>query len=200
MKWMELKERFQNRFSMRMMAGILCVALAGGTIGAWQLQAGDVAAVNAVVEDEARAAKAQDTGAKKAKTQDKKDDSEKSLADQLISMLDTEHVQSLDAKEETVYLIADANGNAKQTIVSNWLKNGSANTEIYDETQLTDIENVKGDETFSQNGQKLTWQANGQDIYYRGTTAKELPVSEKVTYYLDGEEKSRKSWQEKAGK
>ncbi len=219
MKWMELKERFQNKFSMRMVAGILCVALAGGSIGAWQLQAGGVAAVNAVVEDEARAAGSQDTqdaakaqdpekagskdgqdAGKKAKKQDKKEDSEKSLADQLVSMLNTEHVQSLDAKEETVYLIADANGNAKQTIVSSWLKNGSANAQIHDETELTEIENVKGDETFSQDGQKLTWQADGQDIYYRGTTAKELPVSEKITYYLDGKEIKPEELAGKSGK
>lgn len=212
MKWTELKKRFQNKFSMRMVAGMLCVALAGGSLGAWQLQAGKVAAVNAVVEDEARAAKAEDVqdtakagnGQKDrkagAKADKSKDGKEESLADQLVSMLGTEHVQSLDAKEETVYLITDANGNAKQTIVSNWLKNGSANAEIYDETQLTDIENVKGDETFTQNGQTLTWQANGQDIYYRGTTAKELPISEKVTYYLDGQEITPEELAGKSGK
>ena len=210
MKWMELKEKFQNKFSMRMVAGILCVALAGGTIGAWQLQTDQVAAVNAVVEDEERAAKAEDTqdtakaGTKAeqdtSKKKDQKEDTEKSLADQLVSILDTEHVQSLDAKEETVYLIADANGNTKQTIVSNWLKNGSANAEIHDETELSEIENVKGDETFSQSGQKLTWQANGQDIYYRGTTAKEPPISETVTYYLDGKEMKPEELAGKSGK
>ena len=210
MKWMELKEKFQNKFSMRMVAGILCVALAGGTIGAWQLQTDQVAAVNAVVEDEERAAKAEDTqdtakaGSKAeqdtSKKKDQKEDTEKSLADQLVSILDTEHVQSLDAKEETVYLIADANGNTKQTIVSNWLKNGSANAEIHDETELSEIENVKGDETFSQSGQKLTWQANGQDIYYRGTTAKEPPISETVTYYLDGKEMKPEELAGKSGK
>ena len=168
-----------------MTAGILCVALAGGSIGAWQLQAGGVDAVHAVVEDETRAAGEAQDAAKQAKAQDEdqaetkekqesKEDTEPSLTEQLVSMLDTEQVQSLDAKEETVYLIADANGNAKQTIVSNWLKNGSANAQIHDETELTEIENVKGNETFSQNGKKLIWQAGGQDIYYRGTTEKKL--------------------------
>ncbi len=211
MKWTELKERFQNKFSIRMTAGILCVALAGGSIGAWQLQAGGVDAVHAVVEDETRAAGEAQDAAKQAKAQDEdqaetkekqesKEDTEPSLTEQLVSMLDTEQVQSLDAKEETVYLIADANGNAKQTIVSNWLKNGSANAQIHDETELTEIENVKGNETFSQNGKKLIWQAGGQDIYYRGTTEKELPVSEKVTYYLDGKETEPQELAGKSGK
>ena len=47
---------------------------------------------------------------------------------------------------------------------------------------LKDIENVKGDETFKQDGSKLTWQADGNDIYYQGTSTKETPVSQ--TDYL----------------
>ena len=126
-----------------MTAGILCVALAGGSIGAWQLQAGGIDTVHAVVEDETRAAGEARHAAKQAKAQDadkaetnenqkSKEDTEQSLTEQLVSMLDTEQVQSLDAKEEKVYLIADANGNAKHTNVSNWLKNGSANAQIHD--------------------------------------------------------------------
>ena len=35
---------------------------------------------------------------------------------------------------------------------------------------------------------RLTWNTDGKDIYYQGTTDKELPVSVKLTYYLDGKE------------
>lgn len=91
-------------------------------------------------------------------------------------------------KEETVYLISDANGEIQDTIVDEWLKNPEGKEEIKDVSKLTDIENVKGDETFSQDGTKLTWQAGGSDIYYQGHTAETAPVSVKATYYLDGKE------------
>ena len=38
-----------------------------------------------------------------------------------------------------------------------------------DASNLSDIENVKGKEKFTQSGDKLTWQAGGKDIYYQGT-------------------------------
>ena len=91
-------------------------------------------------------------------------------------------------KEETVYAFASASGNVENVIVSEWLKNPEGKSELTDKSSLNDIENIKGDEAFSQNGEELTWQANGNDIYYQGTTDKELPVGVKVTYYLDGKE------------
>ena len=198
MKYKELKERYKNRFSIRMIAGVLCVALIGGSFGIYQLQEGKMMAVQAVVEEDERSAKADDTDTHKKESSKK--DTEKTLADRLVSVLDQDTQQNLDAKEETVYLITDANGNVKQTIVSNWLKNGSANAEIKDVSELSEIENVKGDETFTQNGNEIIWQANGQDIYYRGTTTKEAPISEKVTYYLDGKEISPQKLAGKSGK
>lgn len=92
-------------------------------------------------------------------------------------------------KEETVYVKADATGTVNQVIVSDWLKNYSGDATITDKTTLSDIVNVKGDETFTQgdNGE-VVWQANGNDIYYQGSTDKELPVTIHATYKLDGEE------------
>lgn len=92
-------------------------------------------------------------------------------------------------KEESVYVKADANGNVKKTTVSAWLKNsGSVSGSLKDESTLKDVKNIKGDETFTENGDKLTWNTDGEDIYYQGTTDQELPVSAKLTYYLDGKE------------
>ena len=89
-------------------------------------------------------------------------------------------------KEETVYVKTDANGEEKTVIVSDWLKNFSGEAKIKDATDLTDVENVKGNETYKR-GKKdsITWNANGKDIYYQGTSDKNLPVSMKVTYYLE---------------
>ena len=91
-------------------------------------------------------------------------------------------------KEETVYLISNASGEVQDTIVDEWLKNPEGKDELADVSRLSDIENVKGDEAFSQEGTKLTWEAGGSDIYYQGHTSEVAPVSVKATYYLDGKE------------
>ena len=92
-------------------------------------------------------------------------------------------------KEETVYVNADATGNSDEVTVSDWLKNsGSVSGNLTDESILKEIKNVKGDETFTENGDQLTWNTAGEDIYYQGTTDKDLPVSVKLTYFLDGKE------------
>ena len=92
-------------------------------------------------------------------------------------------------KEETVYVNADATGNSDEVTVSDWLKNsGSVSGNLTDESILKEIKNVKGDESFTENGDQLTWNTAGEDIYYQGTTDKELPVSVKLTYFLDGKE------------
>ena len=103
-------------------------------------------------------------------------------------------------KEETVYVNMDASGNVEKITVSDWLKNNSQSAELSDSSSLSDIKNVKGDETFTQDGEKLTWQADGSDIYYQGTTDKELPVTVKLTYYLDGKEISPEDLAGKSGK
>ena len=92
------------------------------------------------------------------------------------------------SKEETVYVNADASGNPQQITVSNWLKNAGSESSVEDQSDLTNIKNVKGDETFSDNGGSLTWNTDGSDIYYQGQSNKDLPVSVKFTYLLDGQE------------
>lgn len=62
------------------------------------------------------------------------------------------------SKEETVYVNADASGNPQQITVSNWLKNAGSESSVEDQSDLTNIKNVKGDETFSDNGDSLTEQ------------------------------------------
>ena len=71
-------------------------------------------------------------------------------------------------KDETVYVIADAAGNKQDVIVSEWLKNTDGEATIKDSSNLTDIENVKGDETFTENNGELVWKADGNSIYSAG--------------------------------
>lgn len=85
-------------------------------------------------------------------------------------------------------------------IVSDHLINDGNKDTIEDASDLKDIENVKGDETFKQDGSKLTWQADGNDIYYQGTSTKETPVSQTITYSLDGKEVKPEELVGKSGK
>lgn len=103
-------------------------------------------------------------------------------------------------KDESVYLISDANGNVNKTIVVDHLKNKDKKDTLEDASNLSDIENVKGKEKFTQSGDKLTWQAGGKDIYYQGTATEEPHVTQKVTYYLDGKEISPEDLAGKSGK
>ncbi|MDD6571280.1 MAG: hypothetical protein PUF12_02710 [Thermoflexaceae bacterium] len=90
-------------------------------------------------------------------------------------------------KEETVYAILDADGNPVETIVSEWLKNQEGSEDLSDVTELKDIFVVKGDSEYTTDGgNKITWQTGGSDVYYQGTTAKELPVKVSIQYELDG--------------
>lgn len=103
-------------------------------------------------------------------------------------------------KDETVYVFAKANGDVDNILVNETLKNRDKSATIEDTTDLKDIVNVKGDETFTQNGNKITWDAAGNEISYQGTTDKQLPVSVKATYYLDGNEISPEDLAGKSGK
>jgi putative membrane protein len=92
------------------------------------------------------------------------------------------------SKDETVYVLAGADGSVQKIIVSDWLKNPAGSAQINDESQLTDIENVKGEETYSLGGgDAKVWDAAGNDIYYQGNLDKELPVGLTVSYQLNGQ-------------
>lgn len=91
------------------------------------------------------------------------------------------------AKDETVYVLTQSDGSVRQIIVSDWLQNASGGSALADRSELSDLENVKGKERFSADGAALVWDAQGNDIYYQGTTEKELPVTLRVSYTLDGQ-------------
>lgn len=104
-------------------------------------------------------------------------------------------------KDETVYVIAGADGSVQKIIVSDWIKNTLGSNTISDKSELTDIENVKGDESYTLgNDNARIWDAQGKDIYYRGNIEKELPVGLSVTYKLDGKTVSPTELAGKSGK
>lgn len=182
MKLPELKEKLKSKYIVRVVAGVLTIALVGTGIGA--------TAVFAEKNSTAVTAEADSTTGSSKDADD--------IADKLM---DSVSLKDNDAdKDESVYLISDANGNVKKTIVVDHLKNKDKKDTLEDASNLSDIENVKGKEKFTQSGDKLTWQAGGKDIYYQGTATEEPPVTQKVTYYLDGKEISPEDLAGKSGK
>ena len=92
------------------------------------------------------------------------------------------------SKDETVYVLAGADGTVQKIIVSDWIKNAMAAGSLEDKTELSNIENIKGDESFTLGGDNsCVWDAQGNDIYYQGNIEKELPVQMSVCYTLDGQ-------------
>ena len=182
MKLPELKEKLKSKYIVRVVAGVLTIALVGTGIGA--------TAVFAEKNSTAVTAEADSTT-----------DSSKDADDIADKLMDSVSLKDNDAdKDESVYLISDANGNVNKTIVVDHLKNKDKKDTLEDASNLSDIENVKGKEKFTQSGDKLTWQAGGKYIYYQGTATEEPPVTQKVTYYLDGKEISPEDLAGKSGK
>ena len=91
-------------------------------------------------------------------------------------------------KHERVFIVADPEGNVKTLTDNIRLENGDMLEELIDRTMLTDIENVDGDETFTLDGETLTWKANGKDITYQGTSDKLPAILPAVKITLDGQE------------
>lgn len=95
---------------------------------------------------------------------------------------------SREDKTETVYVKADAEGNVQEISVETVLKNRNNGESLPDYSKLSDIKNMEGDEEFTQNEDgSILWENHGEDISYKGKSSKSLPVSVKVSYYLDGE-------------
>lgn len=184
MKLPELKNRLKNKYVVKVVAGVLTIALVGGCVGTYTVKAEKN---DTVVSEE---------GAETTEAEEVSEDD--SLEDELLGKVSVSK-KDMD-KEETVYFITDASGNVDKTIVSDHLYNRDGKDTIEDVSSLSDIENVKGDEEFTQDGDKLQWKADGNDIYYQGTTNAEAPVSQKVTYYLDGKEISPEELAGKSGK
>lgn len=105
------------------------------------------------------------------------------------------------SKDETVYVLAGADGSVQKIIVSDWLKNELGSASLTDKSGLSNIENVKGDESYSINGDNMTvWDAQGNDIYYQGDIQKELPVGLTVRYTLNGKAVSPEQLKGQSGK
>lgn len=102
-------------------------------------------------------------------------------------------------KTETVYSVLNSDGSISDTIVSSWLHDEDGINNIKETLNLKDVKNIKSNEKPSKDGNTYTWNAKGNDVYYEGTATKQLPVSVKLRYELDGQEMSAKDIEGKSG-
>ena len=102
-------------------------------------------------------------------------------------------------KTETVYSVLNSDGSISDTIVSSWLHDEDGINNIRETLNLKDVKNIKSNEKPSKDGNTYTWNAKGNDVYYEGTATKQLPVSVKIRYELDGQEMSAKDIEGKSG-
>ncbi|MCI9225972.1 MAG: hypothetical protein HFE91_10985 [Acutalibacter sp.] len=91
-------------------------------------------------------------------------------------------------KSETVYVVLEPDGSVRSQTVSIHLHNESGLSEVTDRSVLTGIENTHDTTAFTQEGEKLRWDTDGTDVYYKGETVRKAPVSAEITYELDGAE------------
>jgi putative membrane protein len=104
-------------------------------------------------------------------------------------------------KDETVYVFKNNDGSTKNITVSDWLKNGDKDKALSDVSNLKNITNTEGDQAYtSGNKNRLTWDAEGSDIYYQGSSDAEPPVDVKVTYKLNGKKVTPDQISGKSGK
>lgn len=101
-------------------------------------------------------------------------------------------------KDEVVYTNLGLDGQVEKTVVNNHIFNLDKG-EVKDDTELKKLLNINGTEKFSKDGNLLTWNSTGKDIFYQGSSDKELPITVDVKYYLNGKEMSAKKMAGKKG-
>lgn len=89
-------------------------------------------------------------------------------------------------KKETSYLILNADGSVQEQITSDWLHSDDGFDAVTDESDLSDIQNLKSDVMPEQSGNTLKWTTDETDIYYQGKNSAQTPVGVSIEYTLDG--------------
>lgn len=89
-------------------------------------------------------------------------------------------------KDETVYVMQNADGSIKKEIVSSWIHSDNGVHSLSEKLDLNDVKNVKGDKQPKIENGMITWDVNDNDVYYQGTTAKTPPITMTINYRLDG--------------
>ena len=105
--------------------------------------------------------------------------------------------EPLARKSETIYVTQDS-GKVKDKTVSVWI-NGDKNVKIKDKSDLKNIKNLETDEKIDTKDGYINWNSDDKDVYYQGSTDKQLPVDVSVKYFLDGTEAKLKDLKATSG-
>lgn len=125
----------------------------------------------------------------------------KILASSLVLTLALTPISTLALlKEETVYAKLNSDGSVKSILVNEHLINNEKLDSIEDYSELEDILNINSNHTYTKKDNLLTWDSKGSDIFYQGISKKETPVTENITYKLNGEDISLNDLIGKSGK
>lgn len=89
-------------------------------------------------------------------------------------------------KDESVYVVMNADGSVQSQTVSEHLHSEGGLRSVKDQSSLSDIQNTQGDAAFTQNGTELCWQTDDTDVYYKGFSGQVPPVTASISYSLDG--------------
>ena len=104
------------------------------------------------------------------------------------------------SRNETVYVTLNAQGKPEKTEVVTWLRTDNKGLS-QDATILKGVKNIKGTDTPSMSPDgKLTFATPARDIFYSGTTSKNLPVTVDIQYRLNGKPVKREAISGKSGK
>ena len=117
------------------------------------------------------------------------------------SMMGTTVAQAAEVKkDESVYVTLGSTGNLEKTIVSDWIHSEESGITVFDKSELKNIKNVKSDVTPEKNGENLIWDMDGNNLYYQGTTNKDVPLDVSIKYYYEDEEIDPEDLAGKSGK
>ncbi len=135
------------------------------------------------------------------KNMKKKKSFEKAIASSMALILTLMPISTFAlSKDETVYAKLNSDGSVKSVLVNEHLVNNDKLDLIEDYSTLEDILNINSDHTYTRENSVLSWESKGKDIYYQGISNKEMPITEKITYKLDGKDISLKDLLGKSGR
>lgn len=121
------------------------------------------------------------------KTKERKFMKKKLILPMLLAFTFITPVNAL-TKNETVYSKLDETGKVKNTIVTEQIVNNNKDKSVNDISNLENIINLSNEEKININNNILTLNTNGNNIAYQGIINKQLPITIKLTYKLDGKE------------
>lgn len=96
--------------------------------------------------------------------------------------------ESTTTKDESVYVILNADGSVSDVTVSDTLHNEDGFKNYQDISDLTDVQNLKSDEAVQKTDNGYTWTTDDTNVYYQGKSNAALPLETSISYELDGKQ------------